>query len=56
MPGVVKLDPWLSPFQESLKRRYSRAQDWIKKINDTEGGLEKFSKVGQVSSYLPPKS
>ncbi|KAJ0297225.1 hypothetical protein COL516b_010966 [Colletotrichum fioriniae] len=43
--GVVKLDPWLSPFQESLKRRYSRAQDWIKKINDTEGGLEKFSKI-----------
>lgn len=43
--GVVKLDPWLEPFQDSLKRRYAKAQDWIKKIDETEGGLEKFSKV-----------
>ncbi|KAK1968989.1 alpha amylase [Colletotrichum sublineola] len=42
--GVVKLDPWLSPFQDSLKRRYARAQDWIQKINESEGGLDKFSK------------
>lgn len=43
--GVVTLDPWLSPFKDSLKRRYSKAQDWIKTIQDTEGGLDKFSKV-----------
>lgn len=43
--GVLKLDPWLSPFQDSLKRRYAKAQEWIKLINDTEGGLEKFSRV-----------
>jgi 1,4-alpha-glucan branching enzyme len=43
--GVVKLDPWLSPFQDSLKRRYAKAQEWIKKIQETEGGLDKFSKV-----------
>ncbi|KAK0634782.1 alpha-glucan branching enzyme [Bombardia bombarda] len=42
--GVVKLDPWLSPFQDSLKRRYTKAQDWIKKVDETEGGLEKFSR------------
>lgn len=42
---MLKLDPWLSPFQDSLKRRYSKAQDWIKKIDKVEGGLEKFSKV-----------
>jgi hypothetical protein len=46
--GVVTLDPWLSPFTDSLKRRYSKAQDWIKTIQDTEGGLDKFSKVGLV--------
>jgi hypothetical protein len=42
----VKLDPWLSPFQDSLKSRYAKAQEWIKRINETEGGLDKFSKVG----------
>ncbi|KAK4100988.1 glycoside hydrolase family 13 protein [Parathielavia hyrcaniae] len=42
--GVLKLDPWLSPFQDTLKRRYSKAQEWITRIKDTEGGLDKFSK------------
>ncbi|PNS13878.1 1,4-alpha-glucan-branching enzyme [Sphaceloma murrayae] len=41
---VIQLDPWLEPFKASLKSRYSKAQDWIKKIEDTEGGLEKFSR------------
>src|SRR6185295_11825735 len=36
--GVIKLDPWLSPFQDSLKRRYAKAQDWMKTIQQTEGG------------------
>jgi hypothetical protein len=45
VPGVVALDPWLAPFKESLKARYNKAQDWIKKIDETEGGLEKFSRV-----------
>jgi len=44
--GVVKLDPWLSPFKESLRRRYKKAEDWIATINGTEGGLDKFSRVG----------
>jgi hypothetical protein len=43
--GVIQLDPWLSPFKDALRSRFSRAQDWIKKINETEGGLEKFSRV-----------
>ncbi|KAI1766836.1 carbohydrate-binding module family 48 [Hypoxylon sp. FL1150] len=46
--GVVQLDPWLSPFAGALKRRYAKAQDWIKKIDDTEGGLEKFSKGTEI--------
>jgi hypothetical protein len=45
--GVVALDPWLAPFKESLKARYNKAQEWIKTINETEGGLEKFSRVCQ---------
>jgi len=43
--GVLRLDPWLEPFQDSLRSRYSRAQSWIKNLNDTEGGLNQFSKV-----------
>lgn len=42
--GVVQLDPWLSPFKDALRSRYSHAQKWIKTINETEGGLEKFSR------------
>ncbi|KAI9898119.1 hypothetical protein N3K66_006479 [Trichothecium roseum] len=42
--GVVRLDPWLEPFSETLRRRYSKAQDWIQKINATEGSVEAFSK------------
>ncbi|KAF9878533.1 hypothetical protein CkaCkLH20_04025 [Colletotrichum karsti] len=49
--GVVKLDPWLSPFQDSLKRRFARTQDWIKKINDTEGGIEKFSQGTSIFGF-----
>ncbi|MCJ1462318.1 alpha-1,4-glucan branching enzyme [Pseudocyphellaria aurata] len=42
--GVIQLDPWLSPFKDALRSRYSRAQRWIKTIEETEGGLEKFSR------------
>ena len=42
--GVLQLDPWLEPFQGALKSRYSKAQHWIKTINETEGGLDKFSR------------
>jgi 1,4-alpha-glucan branching enzyme len=45
MAGVIQLDPWLAPFEESLRRRYAKAQDWITAINKSEGGLEKFSRV-----------
>ncbi|KAH6656799.1 1,4-alpha-glucan-branching enzyme [Truncatella angustata] len=42
--GVVQLDPWLSPFKDTIKRRHAKAQEWIKTIDDTEGGLEQFSR------------
>jgi hypothetical protein len=53
-PGVVGLDPWLEPFKDSLRSRYSKAEKWIKTINETEGGLEKFSRVSgsKPSSHL----
>ena len=38
------MDPWLSPFKDALRSRYGRAQKWIKTIDETEGGLDNFSK------------
>jgi hypothetical protein len=52
--GVVKLDPWLSPFSDALKRRFSKTQEWIKTINDNEGGLEKFSRVSFAFHHPGP--
>jgi 1,4-alpha-glucan branching enzyme len=43
-PGVVELDPWLAPFKDALKSRFAKTQEWIKTIDETEGGLDKFSK------------
>lgn len=51
MVGVVQLDPWLSPFKDALRNRYSRAQKWIKTIEETEGGLEKFSKGTDIFGF-----
>jgi hypothetical protein len=55
LPGVVQLDPWLSPFKDALKHRFSKAQQWIKTIDETEGGLEKFSRVGTTQTIPMPK-
>lgn len=49
--GVVQLDPWLSPFKDALCNRYGRAQKWIKTIEETEGGLEKFSKGTEIFGF-----
>lgn len=42
--GVIQLDPWLEPYRDALKHRFAKAQQWIKTINETEGGLDKFSR------------
>lgn len=50
--GVIKLDPWLEPFKDALRSRYSYAQKWIKIIDETEGGLEKFSKGTEKLGFV----
>ncbi|KAI1471636.1 carbohydrate-binding module family 48 [Daldinia caldariorum] len=49
--GVIQLDPWLEPFKDAFKRRYAKAQEWIKKIDETEGGLNKFSKGTEIFGF-----
>jgi hypothetical protein len=48
--GIVELDPYLEPFKDALRSRYQKAQQWMKTIDETEGGIEKFSRVGSFSS------
>lgn len=43
--GIIQLDGYLEPFKDALKSRFSKAQKWIKTIDETEGGMEKFSRV-----------
>ncbi|KAL7948175.1 hypothetical protein V8C42DRAFT_351467 [Trichoderma barbatum] len=49
--GVIQLDPWLAPFGDTLKRRYYKAQEWIKSIDDNEGGFDKFSKGTDIFGF-----
>ena len=44
-PGIVQLDGYLEPFKGALQSRFAKAQKWIKTIDETEGGLEKFSRA-----------
>jgi 1,4-alpha-glucan branching enzyme len=46
------LDPWLGPFKDHLKHRFDAAQNWIEKINKTEGGLEKFSRGYEKFGFI----
>lgn len=43
-PGIIQLDPWLSPFKDALRSRFAKAQSWIRTINETEGGMDKFTR------------
>lgn len=50
--GVIQLDPYLEPFKDALKSRFSKAQKWIKDIEASEGGLERFSRVIHISQSI----
>ena len=51
--GIVEMDPWLGPFKDDLRRRFSKANEWIQKLNGHEGGLKEFSKVSQFVRAMP---
>jgi len=40
---LIDADPWLEPFVPSINHRYSIYDKWIKDIEQSEGGLDKFS-------------
>lgn len=43
--GIISLDPWLEPHRDAIRHRFNFAERWINAINESEGGLDKFSKV-----------
>lgn len=49
---MVQLDPYLEPFKDALKSRYNKAQQWIKTIDQHEGGMEKFSRGYEKYGFL----
>ncbi|KAK5676931.1 alpha-1,4-glucan branching enzyme [Elasticomyces elasticus] len=50
--GIVSLDPYLEPYKPALRTRFSKADSWITTINETEGGLEKFSRGYELYGFL----
>src|SRR5947207_15992560 len=49
--GVIHLDPWLSPYKDALKSRFSKAQQWVKTIDETEGGIDKFTRGFEICGF-----
>ncbi|XP_071795416.1 1,4-alpha-glucan-branching enzyme-like [Asterias amurensis] len=41
--ALFKLDPYIKPHDQELKRRYKCLQDRLKRIEDEEGGLDEFT-------------
>lgn len=42
----------LEPFAPFYKKRYAKYADWVKTIDETEGGMDKFSRGWQGESGL----
>ncbi|PLW58528.1 hypothetical protein PCANC_00025 [Puccinia coronata f. sp. avenae] len=43
-PQLVIDDPWLEPFTGTIENRIRKFKEWQSKIDETEGGLDPFSK------------
>ncbi|KAI9360401.1 family 13 glycoside hydrolase [Zopfochytrium polystomum] len=42
--AVVVDDPYLSPYKDALRHRLDLAHSWLRKIDETENGVENFTK------------
>lgn len=42
--GVVKLDPYLKPFERDIARRHALANQWLSRLDKDESGILEFSK------------
>ncbi|GAB5587598.1 alpha-1 [Umbelopsis nana] len=42
--GVTVLDPWLEPYKDSLRSRYSKFKSWVSKIDESANGYDSFTR------------
>lgn len=52
-PKLVRDDPWLEPFAPAIQTRMQKFSSWVKQIDETEGGLENFSKGYERFGLIP---
>ncbi|KAG5684753.1 hypothetical protein PVAND_013967 [Polypedilum vanderplanki] len=38
-------DPWLRPHEHEIRRRHGIVKDWLKRIDESEGGLDNFTQA-----------
>lgn len=48
---ILQDDAYLRPFQQTMEHRVQCADDWISKINETEGGIDKFTRGYQQLGF-----
>ncbi|KDE03556.1 1,4-alpha-glucan-branching enzyme [Microbotryum lychnidis-dioicae p1A1 Lamole] len=41
--AIIREDPYLQPFEGSVRHRYTVYKQWVQQIDSTEGGLDRFS-------------
>lgn len=50
--AIVKLDPWLEPFQGSIKHRFAQYKQLKEQIVKSEGGYDKFSRGFEERGFV----
>lgn len=45
------MDGYLEPWKGEIKRRFDLTHGWIKTLDETEGGLEKFSRGYEIFGF-----
>lgn len=49
--ALLDADPWLEPFVPAINARYATYEKWLKDIQQSEGGLEKFSRGYETMGF-----
>jgi 1,4-alpha-glucan branching enzyme len=50
--AIVKLDPWLEPFQGAIKHRFAQFNQLKEQIKQSEGGYEAFSRGYEERGFV----
>jgi hypothetical protein len=50
--AIIKDDDYLKPFQETMEYRVKCSDDWIAKINESEGGVDAFTRGYEMFGFI----